>query len=657
MTVDLNPRFSFETLVVGPANRLAVTAARSVAETPGASYNPLFVYGATGLGKTHLVMAIGQLARKVAPATSVEYLTLEDFVEAFHAAVGAGQSEAFRNRFANVDILLIDDVQFLSDRREMQAELLRLTSLLQAAGKQIVLTSDRPPAEIENLDERLVSRLDGGLVVDIGLPEYETRLAILQRRAEERGADLSADVLEVVAHLDVDNVRELLGLLNRVVALQAVSGNALTADVARALLAGEAPAAARAAPARAAAAETPVSPRGARGDEFAAFLSGVTHTLEQQVDAWRARVERTMQRWSAEGYRTARLEELLAEGVAGPTERALQEFERDVRRLRTLRSSMQELDPKRADDAVFADPDRVQEAEEIVQAASKEAAPPPGPSGAWRFDNFVRGEANGFALDAAFTVVAKPGMQYNPLVLTGPSGVGKTHLLHAVGHSLAKREARVACLSAQQFLDDLLEAIRANKVDVWRSRYRNVGAFLLDDVHLLAGKKQSQEELFNMFNELSERGKQLAFSLNAPPEDVEGLDARIVSRLASGLWAPMQPPDRALRHSVVARKLEEHVGETVSADLIDYLAARPADSVRAVVALAQRVIEVADARGQAPDAILARELVEGAGAGRRRGGAQRTSGVVASPLGGIKSHEKTVWHWPDPAERLIEELF
>ncbi len=214
----------------------------------------------------------------------------------------------------------------------------------------------------------------------------------------------------------------------------------------------------------------------------------------------------------------------------------------------------------------------------------------------------------------------------------------------------------MACLSAQQFLDDLLDAIRANKVDVWRSRYRSVGALLLDDVHLLAGKKQSQEELFNMYNQLSEQGKQLVFSLNAPPEEVEGLDARIVSRLAGGLWAPMQPPDRQLRHSVAARKLEEHVGERVSADLVDYLAARPADSVRAVVALTQRVIEVADQRGLTPDAGLARELVEGAGAGRRRTGAQRTSGVVAS-LGGLKSHEKTVWHWPDPAERLIEELF
>jgi chromosomal replication initiator protein DnaA len=531
----------------------------------------------------------------------------------------------------------------------MQAELLRLTSQLQSEGKQIVLTSDRPPAEIENLDERLVSRLDGGLVVDIGLPEYETRLAILQRRAEERGADLAPDVLEVVAQLDVDNVRELLGLLNRVVALQAVSENPLTGDVARALLAGEVPAAARPAPAS--------PPRAERGDEFASFLSGVTQTLEEQVDAWRAKVERTIQRWSAEGFGTARLEALLSEGVAAPTERALQEYERDAKRLRTLRSSMHELDPKRADDPVFTDPDRVHEADEIVQAASREAAPPPSPSGAWRFDNFVRGEANSFALDAAFTVVSKPGAQYNPLVLTGPSGVGKTHLLHAIGHSLAKREARVACLSAQQFLDDLLEAIRANKVDVWRSRYRNVGAFLLDDVHLLAGKKQSQEELFNMFNALSEHGKQLVFSLNAPPEEIEGLDARIVSRLSSGLWAPMQPPDRALRHSVVARKLEEHVGESVNADLIDYLAARPADSVRSVVALAQRVLEIADARGQTPDAGLARELVEGAGAGRRRSGAQRTSGVVASPLGGIRSLEKTVWHWPDPSERLIEELF
>jgi chromosomal replication initiator protein len=199
VTTALNPKYTFETLVVGAANRLAVTAGRTAAENPGSAYNPLFIYGGSGLGKTHLLMAVGHLAKRLQPALNIEYLTLDEYVEAFHAAVAAGQGDAFRRRFQNVDVLLIDDVQFLTNRKEMQTELLRLSEALQAAGRQIVLTSDRPPSEIADLDERLISRLSGGLVVDIAVPDYETRVAILRRKAEERGASFQPGILEVAA--------------------------------------------------------------------------------------------------------------------------------------------------------------------------------------------------------------------------------------------------------------------------------------------------------------------------------------------------------------------------------------------------------------------------------------------------------------------------
>src|SRR2546429_1691082 len=183
-----HPKSSFDPFVVGAATRLAVTAGRTVAENPGTAYNPLFIYSGSGLGKTHLLMAVGHAAKKAAPALSIEYLTLDEWVEAFHAAIAAGQGDAFRRRFQNVDVLLVDDVQFLTNRKEMQSELLRLTEALQTAGRQIVLTSDRPPPQIADLDERLISRLSGGLVVDIGVPDYETRVAILRRKSEGRRA-------------------------------------------------------------------------------------------------------------------------------------------------------------------------------------------------------------------------------------------------------------------------------------------------------------------------------------------------------------------------------------------------------------------------------------------------------------------------------------
>jgi len=162
VTATMNPLYRFDTLVVGAANRLAFTAAKAVAESPGTVYNPLFIYARPGLGKTHLLMGIGHAARAINPALSVEYLTLDEFVESFHAAIAAGQGEAYRRRFIDVDLLLVDDVQFLTHRREMQSELLRLTDALQSANRQIVLTSDRPPAEIEALDERLIRRFAGG---------------------------------------------------------------------------------------------------------------------------------------------------------------------------------------------------------------------------------------------------------------------------------------------------------------------------------------------------------------------------------------------------------------------------------------------------------------------------------------------------------------
>src|SRR5713101_2290678 len=232
----LNPKYSFDTFVVGAANRLAVTAGHTVAESPGAAYNPLFIYSGSGLGKTHLLMAVGHAAKKAAPQLNIEYLTLDEYVEAFHASVAAGQGDAFRRRFQNVDVLLVDDVQFLTNRKEMQSELLRLTEALQAAGRQIVLTSDRPPPDIADLDERLISRLSGGLVVDMGTPDYETRVAILRRKAEERGARFEPGVLETVAQAEVGNVRELMGALNRLVAFQAVNEAPLTAEAAREML-------------------------------------------------------------------------------------------------------------------------------------------------------------------------------------------------------------------------------------------------------------------------------------------------------------------------------------------------------------------------------------------------------------------------------------
>ena len=650
MTTALNPKFSFESFVVGAANRLAVTAARTVVENPGSAYNPLFIYSGSGLGKTHLLMAIGSQAKKLAPGLNIEYLTLDEYVEAFHAAIAAGQGDAFRRRFQNVDVLLVDDVHFLTGRAEMQAELLRLTEALQGAGHQIVLTSDRPPGEIAALDERLISRFSGGLVVDVGVPDYETRVAILRRKSEERGATFQPGVLETVAGAEFVNVRELMGALNRLIAYQAVNETPINAEAAKQVL-GLAPAApGGAAPAGAATG-------GGSADEFAQFVSDVTVTVGKAVEAWRARVAEAILRWEGEGYRTHRLEALLERDAPAAVDEAITSFVNDVERLKALETEVATLDPQAAGRSIFRDPEHMPEAEEAAARVREGAGPPPAPSPAYPMAQFAAGASNQMAMSAVQAVLAQPGKKYNPLLLVGRSGLGKTHLLNALGLELAQRPgAIVACLSTQHFIDELIAAIDGNRMDWWRARYRRTTALLLDDIHLLAGKERTQEELFNLFNLFLDQERQLVFTAPTPPAALEGIEERIVSRLGSGLVAELTEPDRDVRRGVAERLLVQ-LQQRADAALLDYLADRPVDSVRTLATMVQRVAGAATTKEQPLTAGLAREELEGqAPAGeRRRTSGFRTSGIVVSSAGGVRSREKMVWDWPEPSDRVVEE--
>jgi chromosomal replication initiator protein len=657
----LHPHYRFETLVVGTANRLAATAARAVAEAPGGVYNPLFVYARPGLGKTHLLMATGHAAAAIDPALTVEYLTLDAFVEAFRAAIAAGQGDAYRRRYTEIGLLLVDDVQFLAGQREAQAELLRLVDALQTAGRQIVLTSDRPPAEIEALDERLIRRFAGGLVIDIAAPDYETRVAILRRKAAERHVELADGILEAVAALEIDNVRELIGTLNRLVAHQA-AGERLDAARAVALIGRERAGAggskherARAEvldPAVGAAPTAPAPPPVA--DEFASFLSDISATVSQQIEAWRGKVAAAVLRYGGEGYRTQRLEALLEGELAGDPEQAIQAFEADVRRLESLREETVEIAPDVAGLPAFRDPDAVSEAEVLLQRAREGVTPPPAPSPHWRLEHMVEGPSNRVALQAARAVVAEPGAKYNPLVIVGGAGVGKTHLLNAVGNAIAAGGRTVACTGGEEFTAELIDAIGRDGVAAWRTRYRRADAFLLDDVHRIAGKDRSQDELFLLFNLLVESGRQLVFASAVALPALEGVEARLLTRLEGGLVVELPVPDRETRHGAIARLLSEKLG-SADPELTAYLASRPAESVRAVQGLVQRVLQAAEAQQERPTAAIARLVLEGAAPRRpRRAAGPRASGIMA-PGAGARSREKMVLDWPAVADRLHEE--
>jgi chromosomal replication initiator protein DnaA len=683
MTAALNPNARFDTLVVGSANRLAVTAAKAVAESPGAVYNPLYVYARPGLGKTHLLMALGHAATGINPGLSVEYLTLDNFVEAYHAAIASGQGEAYRRRFLEIDLLLVDDVQFLTGQRETQAELLRIIDAMQTASRQIVLTSDRPPSEIEALDERLIRRFAGGLVIDIAAPDYETRVAILRRRAQERKAAFDAGVLEAVARLEIDNVRELIGALNKLIAHQAVSDMPLSPARARAVLGAAAPtdvataglataptaAAVPAAQGAAAAppaaptidAETPASaapgaaaPIEPSPDEFGAFLSDIAATVAEQIEAWRAKVAAAILRWEGEGYQVRRLEALLDTELARDPEEALREFERDVRRLEALRVEAEQLAPELGGSSAFRNPADIPAAEALVQQARDGALPPAGPSAAWSLDAFVESAANRVVVQAARSVVQQPGARYNPLVVVGAAGLGKTHLLHGIGNALvAGGVERVACIGAEEFTSELIEAIGRDAVSAWRNRYRRAGAMLFDDVQLIAGRDRSQEELFHLFNLFLESGRQMVFTSAVPLSQLAGVEARLLTRLEGGLVVELPVPDREIRQRVAERLLAE-LGGAPDPEIAPYLASRPAESVRTLQGLVQRVVSAAEAEQVPLTAALARTVLEGAPARPpRRPAPARASGIIAP--GGVRSREKMVWEWSDIGDRLVEE--
>lgn len=673
----LNPRHRFDTYVVGSANRLAVTAARAVAESPGAVYNPLFIYAGSGLGKTHLLMAIGHHAIEVNPQLTAEYLTLDEFIESFHAAIAQGQGEAYRRRYADVGVLLVDDVQFLTHRREMQAELLRLTNTMLTAGRQIVLSSDRPPNEISALDDRLIQRFAGGLVIDISAPDYETRVAILRRQADERKAAFDPSVLEAVATLPIGSIRELIGAFNRLVAYQAVQAAPISSAEARALLARSMPLTARAAQgapelvsativgagevaavpelAPEVAPEIPAALPGFSGDEFGAFLSEISSAVARQVEAWRGRVAEAIIRWQSEGFRTRRLEQLLEGESPVDPDAALRDFEEDIERLKQLEAEARELDQPVGDQPAFRDPDRVDEARAELEKAREGLSPPPGPSPLWRVEQFVESGINREVTQAARSVLERPGVAYNPLVVFGPVGVGKTHLLHGIGNVLAALPgAVVACQGAQDFVEELIKAIERDRVKWWRSRYRRVTAFLLDDVHLLAGKDRTQEELFWLYNELADQGRQMVFTSQLPPQRLDGLESRLRTRLEAGLVVELPTPDREVREAIVTRLLTDKVGEA-DPELAGYLGGRPVDTVRGLQELVQRVLESADAERTRPTAALARQVLEGSPAAPTRRTTQgRTSGLL-SPTGSLRSREKMVWDWPDIPDRIIEE--
>ena len=228
-SLNVNPRYVFDNYVVGSGNRLAHAACLAVAEKPARAYNPLFLYGGVGLGKTHLLHAIGNACSQ--RGLNILYVSSEEFTNDMIASIRTHTNQAFREKYRSADVLLVDDIQFIAGKESTQEEFFHTFNTLHGQDKQIILSSDRPPKSLVTLDERLRSRFEWGLTADIQAPDLETRLAILRSKAERTGRHISDEILESVARRVQSNIRELEGALNRIIAFADLSGSALTPNL------------------------------------------------------------------------------------------------------------------------------------------------------------------------------------------------------------------------------------------------------------------------------------------------------------------------------------------------------------------------------------------------------------------------------------------
>lgn len=518
---DLDPKLTFESFVVGPANRLASAAARRAADSPGTSYNPLFLYSASGLGKTHILNAIAHQARKT-KGSKVEYMPLEEYLENLEHSLKGGQRDGLRG---DLDILLLDDVQFLTGQPEAQEMLLKTLDQLSAAGGQIVLASDRPPADIDGLDARLLSRFSGGLIVDLGPPEYETRVAIVRKKAEDRGQTLEPGVAEAVAKAPFKNVRELGGVLNKIFAVQELEGRRVSTSEVGALLRHQDEAASL----------------GRGADEFGSFLSelasSVARAVEKKEEPWRRAFREAMESAERQGFSVQRLAAYQSGAEPKGWEKILEAFKTDVQRLRDIDRELQRLGnpwPEAAQ-GILADPDRLEEAEALLASVRERQRPFPRLA-----DGPLLHDLAGFesiALRAAAQLVGQERPAYHPLYVWSSDEALARTLLGAVGrtHAEAFPDGRRAIASLRSFAEDFIRALGAGVAGAWRERWWTVDLLLVHGLQHLSETERAQEEFFHLFEALKRRGARMMLVADRPPEEIADIDVRLRSRFEGGL--------------------------------------------------------------------------------------------------------------------------
>ena len=533
VATDLDPRFTFDSFIVGPANRLAAAAARRVADAPGTSYNPLFIYSSSGLGKSHILSGIAHYAARVHPGFGVVYVTVESFLNELTHAVQTGEEEELRQRYEELHILLLDDVQFFTGQNEAQEILLRLLDGMHKSGGQVVLASDRPPAEINGLDERLLTRFSGGLIVDIAVPEYETKVAILRKKAEERGQTFEQGVAETLAKHAFRSVRELAGALNKILAIQELEGRQVEADEIEALAGlqeGEEPI------------EAPIAGQQLL-DEFGSFMHELSQTVTDRVEKeevpWRRLLGETADIFEKDGYSGKRLRRLLESDQPPPDPQAVaDQFRRDIAQLREVEKSLASVGNPWPEAAVgvLKDPERLDEAASLLASALERVRPfsrvGDGPLLADLTSNF-----QAVVIKAAVKLVSEDRPEYNPLYVWSTNRPGPLALLAATARSFREENhlANIAVVSAVEFAEDYIRALGEGVAGAWRERWWDVDLLLLYDAELISGTERAKDEFFHLFEASKRTGTKMMITADRAPSGIDDIDVRLRTRFEMGL--------------------------------------------------------------------------------------------------------------------------
>lgn len=630
----LDPHFTFENFVVGPANRLASAAARRAAERPGVSYNPLFIYASSGLGKTHILGSIAHHVARVSPGQRVEYRTAEEFLREFVQAADVEDQREVRERLRDLDILLMDDVQFLTTQSDAQALVLLTLDTLTGDGKQVVLASDRPPAEIDGLGAHLRTRFEGGLLVDIGRPEYETRVAIIKKWSEARQQILEPGVADAIGRFPCRTVTELQTALTRILKTQEVEDRTIAPEEATAILErGD-----------------PVEP-GPAGSELGRFLDEISDTVAAKVQAqeapWRRLLRELAEEVEAEEFNADRLRRLVeAETEPGDLDGMLRGFRGAIRRLKEIGKNLVAAGnpwPEAAH-GVLRDPERLEEAEALLTSAEERARPfpeiPPGP-----ILEELGGELPRLVIRAAEQLVTTDRPEYNPLYVWSPDGLAARALLHAAGRSclLNKEGVRVALTSVPEFAEDFIHSLSLGVAGAWRERWWSADLLLIDGAQNLSATERAQEEFFHLFEALQRRRARVMIAADRPPTEMAALDDRLRARLEGGLVVEIE-----VEASNLSPQFRESLNEPVPR------APAPEPEKRDISDDDREWI-----RSFQPGAPVG----HGASRGLQEGGEggfleafEAGRGVPSMVEAWVPSPEQVVWDWPRVGERIVEEL-